>query len=67
MFAVWNRCEIRPALVESGRVLIPFETLAARERAWREVSLDSEWIEFGKRVTLKKLTLFRVSERPSAS
>jgi len=58
MVAIWNRYEIRPALVESGRVLIPFEALDARERAWREVSSDSEWTELGEKVVLKKLTLF---------
>jgi hypothetical protein len=58
MVAIWNRYEIRPALRESGRVLIPFETLDARERAWREVSSDSEWTERGETVALKTLTLF---------
>jgi hypothetical protein len=59
MLEAWNRCGIRPVLEENGRFLIPFETLAARERAWRELSFDTEWIGMEKRVALKELTLYR--------
>jgi hypothetical protein len=40
---IFERDGIRVASHENGRVLIPFESLAARERAWREVSADPEW------------------------
>lgn len=61
MVEIWKRRGMWPVLDERGRFLIPFETLAARERAWREVGGDAEWIGLGKRVVLKELTLFRLS------
>jgi hypothetical protein len=40
---ILERHGIRVASRKNGRVLIPFESLAARERAWREVDADPEW------------------------
>lgn len=54
---VVHRRGIRPVLLGNGRVLFAFETLAARERAWREVNADPEWIGLG--VGLKELAIFR--------
>ena len=61
MIEVWNRHGIRPVLQNGGRFLIPFETLTARERAWRELSLDAEWIRNEKTVDLTEVTLYRAS------
>jgi hypothetical protein len=38
---ILERRGIRVALQEDGRLLIPFETLEAREKAWREVGAVS--------------------------
>jgi hypothetical protein len=35
---------IRTILEEDGMYLFPFDSLYARERAWREVSVDREWM-----------------------
>jgi hypothetical protein len=59
MLEAWNRCGIRPVLEENGGFLIPFETLAARERAWRELSVDAEWMKLGTRLVLKRIAVFR--------
>jgi len=53
---------IRPVLRENGRLLFAFESLAAREKAWREAGADPEWIRVGRSVVLKELTVFRSAD-----
>jgi len=52
---------VRPVLQESGRLLFAFESLAAREEAWRRVSVDPQWIGLATRFDLRGLTVFRLS------
>lgn len=59
MVEILNRHEIRPVLEESGRFLFPFQTLAARERAWRYVSADPEWIALQTNVS--EISIYRAS------
>jgi hypothetical protein len=42
--AVLSRRGIRPVWLENGRFLFAFESLEARERAWREMGGDAEWM-----------------------
>jgi hypothetical protein len=48
---VFNRHGVRAVLEENGRLLFAFESLAARERAWREVSVDG--------ASLKEIAVYR--------
>jgi hypothetical protein len=40
---ILNRYGIRAVSARNGRFLFAFESLAARERAWREVGAEVEW------------------------
>jgi hypothetical protein len=40
---ILGRHGIRAVLEDGGRFLFSFESLASRERAWRELSADVEW------------------------
>jgi hypothetical protein len=53
------RLGIRPVLRENGRFLFAFETLSARERAWREIATDPEWT--GLSAVLREITVFRTA------
>ena len=44
MLAIFKRYGMRPVLSGRGRLLIPFESLGAREEAWRGVSGDRDWV-----------------------
>jgi hypothetical protein len=59
MFEVLSRRGMRAVMWEKGRLLFAFESLEARERAWRELSLDGEWR--GLRVDLRGVSVFRVA------
>jgi hypothetical protein len=61
VIGVLNRHGIRAVLEEGGRFLFPFETLASREKAWRDVSVDAEWVGLRESVALKELAVFRLS------
>jgi hypothetical protein len=54
-----NRHGIKAALEQNGRFLFPFESLAARERAWREVSVDPEWIAL--QANPREISIYRAS------
>jgi hypothetical protein len=51
LVAILNRHGIKPVLEENGRFLFPFDSLAARERAWRRVSADPEWVRLHAHVS----------------
>jgi hypothetical protein len=57
VMAVLLRRGMRPVLQENGRFLFAFETLAARERMWREIGADPEWTSL--RVDLHEVTVFQ--------
>jgi hypothetical protein len=52
---ILNRHGIRTVLRDHGRFLFAFETLAERERAWREVSADAEWVG----ATVREISVYR--------
>jgi hypothetical protein len=55
--AILERHGIRAVLEENGRFLFAFESLAERERAWREVSADAEW----QRAEVREIAVYRLS------
>jgi hypothetical protein len=57
---IFERHGIRAVLRRNGRYLFAFESLAARERAWRELSADSHWIAAQRNAPLKEIALYRV-------
>jgi hypothetical protein len=56
---VLKRHGIRIALEEDGRFLFSFESLASRERAWREISADAEWIALRPQVS--EISIYKAS------
>jgi hypothetical protein len=61
MAEVLKRHGIRSVWEESGRHLFPFGSLAARERAWREVSVDPEWVA----ISPKEIAVYRIADLQS--
>ena len=57
--SILERHGIKPVLRDGGRMVFAFRTLAERERAWRELSFDEEWIAVEKTVDLREVTLYR--------
>ena len=57
---VLRRCGLQPVLEEDGRLLFAFETLAAREMAWREISTNAEWIRCRAGETVRQIAIYRV-------
>lgn len=55
--SVLCRRGIRPVCQENGRFLFAFETLAARERMWREIGAEPEWMGLG--LDLREITVYR--------
>jgi hypothetical protein len=64
---VLSRIGIQHVLHENGKWLFPFESLASREKAWREVSVDPEWIEMRQTLVLKEISVFRIAAPRSPS
>jgi hypothetical protein len=60
MVEVLERYGIRAVWERDGRFLFPFETLAAREKAWRRVSADADWNAL--RTELREISVFRVRD-----
>ena len=58
MVEVLGRYGIRAVWERNGRFLFPFETLAARETAWRRVSADAEWDAL--RMELREISVYRL-------
>jgi hypothetical protein len=56
---VLRRCGLHPVLEEDGRLLFAFETLAAREMAWREISTNVEWIHCSAGTTVREIAIYR--------
>jgi hypothetical protein len=59
MIELLHRHKVQPVLEDSGRFLFPFQTLAARERVWRIVSADPEWMELQTNVS--EISIYRAS------
>ena len=61
MAETFTRYGIRPLLTGSrGTFLFGFETLASREKAWRELSAEPEWLGIGTQ--LEELAIYKVPE-----
>jgi hypothetical protein len=45
--------------LENGKFLFAFESLEARERAWREWSADPRWIAVRRNAVLNEIALYR--------
>jgi hypothetical protein len=56
---ILGRRGVRGVLWDDGRMLFGFESLEARERVWREVSLDAECVGVGGE--LSGVSVFRVA------
>jgi hypothetical protein len=65
MAETFTRYGIRPLLTGfHGTFLFGFETLASREKAWRELSAEPEWL--GIRTQLEELAIYKVSRNAVA-
>jgi hypothetical protein len=58
---ILNRSRVRVVWNDGGRFLFAFDSLAQRERAWREVSADAEWISIVRGLELRELALFQTA------
>jgi hypothetical protein len=58
---VLRRCGIRAVRLGGGRFLFPFDSVAARESAWRAASADPRWIEIREGVVLREIAIYRAS------
>lgn len=45
--------------LENGKFLFPFDSLASRERAWREMSAKQEWIGMRQNAVVNEIALYR--------
>jgi hypothetical protein len=45
--------------LENGKFLFAFDSLEARERAWRERSADPRWIAVRRNAVLNEIALYR--------
>lgn len=52
-----ERHGIKVARAERDKLLIAFESLRAREAAWRGVSADREWMELG--ASVQRIAIYR--------
>lgn len=57
--AIFRRHGIRPLMEGTGAFLIPFDSLAAREKAWRELGADPEWAEARGESALREMAIYR--------
>ena len=58
--SILEKWGMKPVLREGGRLLFAFESLAQRERAWRELSFDADW----KCADLREVALYRPEQAP---
>jgi hypothetical protein len=45
--------------LENGKFLFSFDSLALRERAWREMSADPQWIGVRQNAVVNEIALYR--------
>jgi hypothetical protein len=45
--------------LENGKFLFSFDSLASRERAWREMGADPGWIEMRQNAVVNEIALYR--------
>ena len=60
---VLHRCGMRAVWLGGGRFLFPFDSMAARESAWRAASADPRWIEIREGVGLREIAVYRCVSR----
>jgi hypothetical protein len=60
---IFERHGIKPVLAENGRFLFAFESLAQRERVWREAGADRAWECF----EVREIAVYRCSTPPLPS
>lgn len=59
---VLKRRGVTPVAEKRGKLLFAFDSLEARERAWRQVGADAEWVGLRQRVVLRELAVYRALE-----
>ncbi len=57
---VLNRSGVKPVAEDRGKLLFAFDSLEARERAWRQVGADAEWAGLRESVMLRELAVYRL-------
>lgn len=58
---LFERAGIRPVLAAGpGMFLIPFASLAARERAWSAAAADPDWLRARSAIHLSEVAVYRV-------
>lgn len=45
--------------MDDGKFLFPFESLASREQAWRQVNADPAWIALRKNTVVSEIAIYR--------
>lgn len=55
--AILEHHGIRPVWAEKEKLLIAFESLSARETAWRGVSADRDWMALG--ASVQRIAIYR--------
>lgn len=57
--AILNRFGIGAVMEENGRLLFSFDSLVAREKAWRELGAHQEWIALRRSANLNEIAVYR--------
>jgi hypothetical protein len=60
---ILERCGIHAVWRENGRFLFAFESLAHRERVWREASADADW----RCAELREIAVYKISHAKALS
>jgi hypothetical protein len=58
---ILHRSNIHPILYSPTTYLIPFDSLAAREKAWTAFSADPEWIELRQSSRVRNISLWKAA------
>jgi hypothetical protein len=61
--SILRRHGIHPAGTWGTAFLIPFDSLSAREKAWRSLAADPEWATVRIQSTVGQLAIYRVAKR----
>jgi hypothetical protein len=59
VLGILNRCGIGTVMNENGRLLFAFDSLVAREKAWRELGAHQEWIAVRQSANLNEIAVYR--------